>query len=585
MSALVSVQGSAKRRRALNQVWAAAGSYGFEPLFLALDSKGVPDFYMNCVVGLVQKWYGDDMPKALFGWWAGDFRQAMLDDLAWLALESAAYSRELPIRPILSELRRGHAEGFFAQEHQLSRQEWMAKNQLAYTMQVARWKAVLGKRPPIMTSWEKRLYQSLSPEAKLDAKALDAAIRQVFLDFGLFGGEVRKKRALRLHFRGRWAWALTKFMPTELTRTERLSVNRSDSTDSGSGLLVDARNVRFHLKNHGKSDREYIESCFGKSLFPPEQLLQVEQALCKGIHLGCRLWFTDGTQSPDCPPTGEAKRLAEQAALQYGRSRAAYQADIELHRSAILRLTEQIQNCILIHHQPQARTARAGRLDCTRVWRQVRLGDERVFRQSDEENRPGFSVDLLLDASASRLHCQEIVAAQGYILSESLSRCGIPVRVSSFCSLRGYTVLQVLKGYADKGGGQRIFRYFASGWNRDGLALRAAGELLKDAPTERRLLVVLTDASPNDSRRIPPDAKNPFGQNYEGKAGTLDAAAEVHSLRGRGIRVAAVFHGENVHFPNARMIYGRELAHIQRMDQLAAAAGRLIQDEIRELSG
>lgn len=35
-------------------------------------------------------------------------------------------------------------------------------------------------------------------------------------------------------------------------------------------------------------------------------------------------------------------------------------------------------------------------------------------------------------------------------MAQSLAACGIPVRVSSFSSLRGYTVLRVLKGFADK---------------------------------------------------------------------------------------------------------------------------------------
>ena len=101
-------------------------------------------------------------------------------------------------------------------------------------------------------------------------------------------------------------------------------------------------------------------------------------------------------------------------------------------------------------------------------------------------------MDLLLDASASRLHCQEVIAAQGVILAESLANCGIPVRVSAFSSLRGYTVLRVLKSFADKNR-QNIFRYFASGWNRDGLALRAAGDLIRYAPT--------TAAAPHPQRR------------------------------------------------------------------------------------
>ena len=59
----------------------------------------------------------------------------------------------------------------------------------------------------------------------------------------------------------------------------------------------------------------------------------------------------------------------------------------------------------------------------------------------------------------------------------------------------------------------------------------------------------------------------------------------LRALRAQGIRVAAVFMGENTSVPAANAIYGRDLARIRRIDQLAAAAGRLIQDEIRELSG
>lgn len=116
----------------------------------------------------------------------------------------------------------------------------------------------------------------------------------------------------------------------------------------------------------------------------------------------------------------------------------------------VLRLTEQIRNCILVHQQPNARVARSGNLNAGRIWRAPLLNDDRVFLCAEEENQPSFTVDLLLDASASRLHCQEVIAAQGSILAQSLAACGIPVRVSSFSSLRGYTVLRVLKGFADK---------------------------------------------------------------------------------------------------------------------------------------
>lgn len=55
---------TAQERRAANQVWAAAGAYGFEPLFLARYTDGTTDFYMNTVVGLIHKYYGDALIAA-----------------------------------------------------------------------------------------------------------------------------------------------------------------------------------------------------------------------------------------------------------------------------------------------------------------------------------------------------------------------------------------------------------------------------------------------------------------------------------------------------------------------------------------
>ena len=69
---------TAQERRAANQVWAAAGAYGFEPLFLAHNTDGTVDFYMNTIVGLVHKYYGDKLISSIFDRWAGDLRQATI---------------------------------------------------------------------------------------------------------------------------------------------------------------------------------------------------------------------------------------------------------------------------------------------------------------------------------------------------------------------------------------------------------------------------------------------------------------------------------------------------------------------------
>ena len=371
-----------------------------------------------------------------------------------------------------------------------------------------------------------------------------------------------------------------------MVRTDDLAIGRTAASGQG-GMVRAAGALRSTLRSNEREseDRDYIACCFGRSLFSARQLALIEQQCCTGNHLGCHLWFSKGQPVPDKKVRSDAQRLFEQAAAQAECNRADFAKNHDLYQNAILRLTERIRNCMLVHQQPNAVQARQGHLDGTRVWREPVLRDDRVFLRSDEDPRPVFTVDLMLDGSASRLHCQEILAAQGVILAKSLAACGIPVRVLSFCSLRGYTVLRILKDYGDKNAERNIFSYFAAGWNRDGLALRGAGQLLKQSPAKRHLLILLTDASPDDSHKIPPTGKIPLSREYDGQASVDDTAEEVRALRREGVRVAAVFMGESSSMPAARAIYGQSLARIQRMDQLAAAAGKLIQNEIRELSG
>ena len=551
-----------------------------------MRSDGQPDLYMNCVIGLVHKWFGEDLPKKLFASWAGDAHQAMYDDLAWLALENAVYEKELPERPALAGLRQVHAAAFFASEYQLSRQEWMAKNQLVYALQSARWKAVLGQKPPVLAPWEKGLSAALACPGTLSGEELTEAVRTAFRKYLRFDGTAHAKKPFTLHFGERWVPLLTKLFTTEMVRTDDLAIDRSAAAgENGMVRASNALRAQLESSDRENEDRDYVEGCFGRSLYPPRELALIEQRLCTRNHLGCHLWFTRGETVQGKTMRADVQHLFDQAAEQAERNRADFLKNNDLYQSSILRLTEHIRNCMQVQQQPDAVSARQGHVDSQRIWRLPVLKDGKVFLRSEEENNPGFTVDLLLDGSASRLHCQETIAAQGYILARSLATCGIPVRVSSFCSLRGYTVVRILKDFSEKNAERKIFNYFAAGWNRDGLALRMAGKLLDTAPADRHLLILLTDASPDDSRKILPTGKVPLSRSYDGEAGVQDTAEEVRALRQQGVRVAAVFMGENTSAPDARTIYGQDLVRIQRMDQLATAAGKLIQEEIRELSG
>mgnify|MGYP000222974975 CR=1 FL=1 len=452
-------------------------------------------------------------------------------------------------------------------------------------MQAARWRRVLGRADPVMTPYESGLAAALSPEKAPAAEQLKAEILSIYAKFNLFDGTVHQRAALHLHLDGLLAKLATKAMPTQMIKTDRVTVEHSSSVDAvGGGLAVDKRRAHITLKQNAAQDRAYIESCFGRSLYPPERLRKAEQELCVGDHLGCHLWFSAGVPSPEQAPTPEAKHLAEQAELQADRNRAYYAKNRELHRSVVLRLTEQIRNCILVHQQPNARVARSGNLNAGRIWRAPLLNDDRVifvcrgrepalFYGRPFIGRIRFPPALSGSDRGSRIHFGPEPCG--------LRDPGAGVQLQQPAGLHRTAGAQRL---CDKNL-QNINRYFASGWNRDGLALRAAGDLLQYAPgpAPRHLLIVLTDASPNDSRRIPPSAENPLGCGYEDAAGVADTAAQVRALQRMGIRVSAVFMGEDSSAGAAAQIYGKNMARIRGMDQLARAAGRLIQNEIREL--
>ena len=104
---------TAKERRAANQVWNAAERYNFDPLFLAVETGDLDsDLYMNLIIGLAYKYYGEKAISTLFGYWNGDISQAMLDDLTWLYLEHVLYTEEALKRPSMTDLRVYYGKAF-----------------------------------------------------------------------------------------------------------------------------------------------------------------------------------------------------------------------------------------------------------------------------------------------------------------------------------------------------------------------------------------------------------------------------------------------------------------------------------------
>ena len=581
------------RRRALNIIWTAAGEYGFEPAFMAFTQDGQPDLYMDSIIGYVRKWYDRETMQKLFDTTGSSLMRETFDGILWIGLENCAFEREVRERPVLSELRHACAEMFFEQQFTKSRQQWMAQNSLVYALQSARWNTVLGKEPGLVNPWEKNLFQELAFSGDWDARQIaDHAYSVLRRYFRFSPGQA--EHSLLLLLKNRLFSFPTRILPSRMMRAEDLTFSRDGS---GNGIITarKSRNAGLLTAAEEENNRIYIQNCFGLPLYNTEESSRIEQLLCSGRHQGCHIYFTDGLRQaeesidvqtgkePKNPASdGQIRETIRGAQAQAERNRTHYKERLHFYENCIARLSQQIRNALLVYPQPSRVAGRNGRIAPEKIWRAVYLNDERIFTEKFEEEQPDFSVDLMLDASASRLQSQETIAAQAYVIARSLHLCRIPVQVTSFLSLRGYTVIRRFCGYDEMDKDERIFDYFAAGWNRDGLALRGAGQLMQDFPAKNSLLIILTDASPNDDRKIPPDRAggHPLSRDYSGEAGIRDTLSEVRALKKSGVQVMAVLNREDGSSEAARRIYGDDFVRIENIRRLSDAVGTLLQKKI-----
>ena len=570
------------QRRAMNIIWTASGAYDFQPDFMAFQLDGEPDFYMNSIIGYVRKWYDPNIMEKLFSTIQEGLFKETYDGLLWIALENCAFLRESRQRPVLKELRLEHARDFFRQDDQKSRQQWMAQNSLVYALESAKWRQVLEKEPGLVNPWERQLFADLLYPGDITAQEIYDRTLEIFHRYFRY----RREHHLAGFLAGiheRFSHRFLRRLPRRLIRSDDLNMGRIGSAQ---GKITARQGLELLPKkpSENAADYQYIQSCFGLPLYSSEVSLQLENLLCTDSHENCRLYFTEGKPAPREEKNALVQKFLREAEAQRQKNESYYQSRRDFCQNSIHRLTQQIKNAMLVYPQPLKIPSRSGRIFPREIWKALWLDDDRIFMETTDEEQPDFSVDLMLDASASRLGSQETIALQAYIIAESLGKCKIPFQVYSFLSLKGFTVMRRFLGYEDKDRSKEIFGYCAAGWNRDGLAFRGAGNLMESSPAGNKILIVLTDASPNDDRRIPANSSKGqvLSQDYSGKSGIEDTALEVRSLRQKGIKVMAILNGSDADTLAASRIFQRDYVRIEKLDQLSQAAGVLIQKQIQQ---
>ena len=536
--------------------------------------RGRADLYWNCIFGAARKHYDYAVFAQIFAGLQQYEDADTYTDLFWLGLENCVYQRELPQRPALEALRRRYAEQFVRQ-HQ-GAEDFQFYDSLA----LAHFSRVLGLESR-MNKYDSKLLDELEFTPDMTETEIAARAKELFERWFQICTEERRraqKRSFTQPFKKRGRKnADTQFRRFGLGFTQHPQDVYGGSTDG------DVQQKELKTKMTAQELREFMETKYGRSIFSSAETDKLERELCTGSHESCHLLITSGDRPDAAQIRNGFEALSRQReAAQIVKNHASYDASLAQNRSAIAKLSSKIQNSALMHLQPAIIRANSGRLDGGRVWRALSFGDSRVFRKTEHDDIGGLSVDILLDASTSQKTRQEIVSAQGYMVAESLTRCGIPCRVSSFCSMTGYTVLRVFRDYDRPRDNRRIFEYVSNGCNRDGLAIAALHRLMNASPYEHKLLIILSDVKPNDvvkARRRETDEL----VTYEKDAGITDTALEVRRARADGIAVMCVFTGDDEDVASAKLVYGRDFARIRSLSMFADTVGMLISNQIKNL--
>lgn len=329
---------------------------------------------------------------------------------------------------------------------------------------------------------------------------------------------------------------------------------------------------------HGSD--EFIEDFYGKSVFPEMRVRSLEKKLATGVHAGKFLYFTKGVYT-DSPNAKFYKKNRDEV---FAKNKDYIEKNLAINNRSIKELAQTIKNSIA-NYEDFADVSKAyGIVDSTKAWKASVLKDFKIFDNVENDDVSTFKVDLLLDSSASQRNRQEIIANQAYIIENAMDEVGIPIRVMSFSTLRDHTVFNLFRDYNEKHNNKEIFKYFASGSNRDGLAFKVLNELIdKTKDNEKHIVIILSDGRPNDEKANINTVKLLEKEQYVGDVAVNDTAKEIRNIKNEDVSVLGVFTGEDEDIENGKLIYGTDFCRITSLENFSKIVSIFMKNTIMKI--
>lgn len=572
-------------KRAKNFIWASAEDYELNPLYLAFSHDGKADTYLNIIIGLSYKWYDGAQLEEFFNVLGGKDKE-LFEGLFWIGLEKVLFKKEKDYRMALTDLRVEYAKETVRRFKKYTDNSLIEKIRYGYCRQI------LGKESNLSAE-EEELLSEFDFSNDMTTEQIIGKTKKILSEKFSYTPSLKKNKE-GVYFLQK---VLSPFRSVGKVSATYVRTKKYDEptgfNEGKTGVLKKGKNylLQFSLNGNPKYALEYVQSTFGKNMYNDFENQRIEEKLCTGKHKESHLLFTKGKkynlkeQSRELPKK-EIKEILEfrrECKNQYEKNKEYFEKNRPVYKNSINRLSEKLRITLDSEREIFPLMSNHGKINGGKIWQALYVDNPRVFEKKEQEDKSGFSVDIMIDGSSSRKNSQEFIAAQVYVLAKSLERCNIPCQIYSYCSIRGYTVLRIFKDYSEQKAGKEIFKYVAAGNNRDGLALKGAGHLMEHSPKGKRILVVLTDASPQDDQSAMEGA---FYKNneYTDELAIKDTEKEIHNLKSNNIQVIGIFMGSERGTIAAKEIFGKDFVKIETIHQFSDAVGRILQEKIRNIN-
>lgn len=516
--------------------------------------------------------------------------QVALMSLTQLCVDMAAYPRVVKERPGVVEIRRRAFE--YLLEHRFGR---LSQN-LPGKMKLVLMRGILDGQWECEQRIRKPLEKVRAMETARDTMELIKTVDELYNDlvdpsFVKKHGDLAHVLSATLEELKEFNWKdyLEEEADQELLEQyvsqleQQMTVTEAFQEEKGSEETQKGKTRRVVVLDQEAVERmySYIEKSYGRSYLSSLEQRQMNFRLCRGAHKDCRLFYTDGILSDPVMTNAQLVNAKAQAR----NNQRLFLNSQNLMKRNVEAMTDFLRRSLVLRTQPEEIPSRYGQIVPRKLWKVGRVREPgNLFIRKTRQVSSEFVVEILMDASGSQRDRQGQVALQAYMISEALSNVKIPHRIMSFCTFWDYTVMQRFRDYdSPRSENKKVLEYTTSSNNRDGLAIRAAGDSLLAREEENKILIVLSDGRPNDVIVNRPGSRNPAA--YSGEYAVKDTAFEVRSLRGSGVSVLGVFTGKEQDLAAEKRIFGKDFAYIRDIRNFSRVVSSYLQKLLERDAG